>query len=87
MKENSEKSNKEKGYVYLVTSEGGDAENHVHKTKSTSQSSTAIEEKTQHQLNEIACAGNKARLKAQLFLSLDRQANKYVSQKTRLDKT
>lgn len=33
MKENSEKSNKEKGYVYSVTSEGGDAENHVHKPR------------------------------------------------------
>lgn len=69
MKENSEKSNKEKGYVQSVTSEGGDAENYVHKTKTTSQSSRAIEEKTQHQLNEIACAGNKARLKAQLLSS------------------
>lgn len=67
MKENSEKKSKEKGYVQLVTSEGGGAENYVHKTKTTSQSSTAIEEKTQHQLNEIVCAGNKARLKAQLL--------------------
>lgn len=71
MKENSEKSNKEKGYMYLVTSERGDAENYVHKTNTTSQSSTAIEEKTQHQLNEIACAGNKARLKAQLLSRLE----------------
>lgn len=37
MKENSEKNNEEKGYVYLATSEGGDAENYVHKTKTTSQ--------------------------------------------------
>lgn len=51
----------------MVTSEGGGAENYVHKTKTTSQSSPAIEEKTQHQLNEIVCAGNKARLKAQLL--------------------
>lgn len=33
MKENSDKSNKEKGYVCLVTSEGGDAENYMHKIK------------------------------------------------------
>lgn len=57
----------EKSWVCLVTAEGGSAENYVHKTKTNSQSSTAIEEKTQHHLNKITYTGNKARLKAQLL--------------------
>lgn len=51
----------------MVTAEGGSAENYVHKAKTNSQSSTAIEEKTQHHLNKITYIGNKARLKAQLL--------------------
>lgn len=67
MKEKYGKRDKEKDLACLVTAEVGGAEYYVHKTKTSSQSSTAIEEKTQYQLNKITCTGKKARLKAQLL--------------------
>lgn len=45
----------------------GGAGNYLHIIKTTSQSSTAIMKKTQHQLNKITCTGNNARLKPQLL--------------------